>query len=139
MDQKNARQCKERWTNYLSPGINTAAWTRDEEALLIQKYAEFGPRWVAITKFFPNRTDSMLKNRFNRLRRVGQKARHLLADDSIAPVFRPVPASTPHLPFLTHYTLDEFEPSLDVLKIPSEDADFAGWSEPLPFDTMYFI
>jgi hypothetical protein len=78
MPGRNARQCKERWTNYLSPTLNTAAWTRDEDFLLIQKYAEFGSRWTQIASFFPNRTDSMLKNRFNRLQRREQKRRELL-------------------------------------------------------------
>jgi hypothetical protein len=75
---RNARQCKERWMNYLSPTLNTAAWTRDEDFLLIQKYTEFGSRWTQIANFFPNRTDSMLKNRFKRLQRREQKRQELL-------------------------------------------------------------
>jgi hypothetical protein len=78
MPGKNARQCKERWVNYLAPSLSTAAWTLEEDFLLIRKYAELGAKWVQIAAFFPNRTDSMIKNRFNKLQRRDQKHRELL-------------------------------------------------------------
>jgi hypothetical protein len=73
MKGKNARQCRERWFNYLCPQLNTAAWTLEEDLLLLQKYAEIGNKWVKIAKFFKNRTDSIVKNRFNKLQRNQQK------------------------------------------------------------------
>jgi hypothetical protein len=73
MGGKNPRQCRERWINYLSPALNTAAWTLAEDALLMQKYLDFGGKWVQISKCFPNRTDCMIKNRFNKLQRRGRK------------------------------------------------------------------
>jgi hypothetical protein len=69
MPGRNSRQCRERWLNYLNPALNTNAWTADEDALLKQTYAAIGPRWVCLTKFFPTRTDAMLKNRFQVLQR----------------------------------------------------------------------
>jgi hypothetical protein len=69
MGTRNARQCRDRWFNYLSSDLNTEHWTREEELLLIQKYAELGARWVAIAKFFNHRTDVMVKNHFSRLQR----------------------------------------------------------------------
>jgi hypothetical protein len=78
MPGKNARQCKERWANYLAPSLNTAAWTIQDDLMLIQKYAELGSKWVQIAAFFPNRTDAMIKNRFNKLQRRDQKHRELL-------------------------------------------------------------
>jgi hypothetical protein len=78
MPGKNVRQCKERWINYLAPVLNTAPWTAEEDYRLIQKYAELGPRWVQIAAFFSNRTDSMIKNRFNKLQRREQKRRELV-------------------------------------------------------------
>jgi hypothetical protein len=73
MNGRNPRQCKERWLNYLAPTLRSAIWTRDEDRLLLQKVRELGAKWVQIAKFFPNRTDSMVKNRFNRLKRREQK------------------------------------------------------------------
>jgi hypothetical protein len=66
---KNARQCKDRWLNYLSPDLNTHPWTDAEDCLLIRKYAEYGKHWVKIASFFQNRTDGMVKNRFLKLQR----------------------------------------------------------------------
>jgi hypothetical protein len=73
MDGKNPRQCRERWINYLAPNLKTEPWTADEDSLLMDKYCELGGRWVQITHFFPNRTDCMVKNRFNKLWRRGRK------------------------------------------------------------------
>jgi hypothetical protein len=66
---RSARQCKERCSNYLKPTLNTAPWTLEEDKLLIEKQQEYGNRWAQIAKFFPNPTDGMIKNRFNRLQR----------------------------------------------------------------------
>jgi hypothetical protein len=87
MGTKNVRQCRERWFNYLSPELNTAPWTREEERLIIQKYQEVGPRWVIIANCFPHRTDSMVKNRFKRLQRLRRRAQDLFGVDclSLAP------------------------------------------------------
>jgi hypothetical protein len=75
---KNPRQCKERWFNYLCPALNTASWSREEDMLLLQKFMEFGNKWVRIAQFFPNRTDSMVKNRFNKLQRRDRKRKELI-------------------------------------------------------------
>ena len=40
MPNRNARQCKERWCNYLSPNICKSPWTQDEDNLLLEKYKE---------------------------------------------------------------------------------------------------
>jgi hypothetical protein len=78
MAGKNPRQCRERWINYLSPALNTAAWTPAEDALLMHKYRDFGGKWVQISKCFPNRTDCMIKNRFNKLQRRGRKQQSIV-------------------------------------------------------------
>jgi hypothetical protein len=70
---KSARQCKERWVNYLMPELNLFPWFPDDDALLLQKYCELGSKWAKIAKFFPNRTDGMVKNRFHLLERKARK------------------------------------------------------------------
>jgi hypothetical protein len=70
---RNQRQCKERWFNYLSPDLKSGGWTHDEDQLLRTKVQEIGNKWVKIAKFFPYRTDSMIKNRYNQLQRKEQK------------------------------------------------------------------
>jgi hypothetical protein len=103
MGGRNPRQCRERWINYLSPGLNTAAWTAAEDALLMQKYLDFGGKWVQIAKCFPNRTDCMVKNRFNKLQRRGRKQQAIVGSIRCPPPLFQVliqgpPAVVPDLP-----------------------------------------
>ncbi|OHT13416.1 Myb-like DNA-binding domain containing protein [Tritrichomonas foetus] len=62
---RTGRQCRDRYMNYLAPNINHNRWNEQEDLLLIQKYAEFGPQWTILKRFFPGRTGNMLKNRWN--------------------------------------------------------------------------
>jgi hypothetical protein len=55
------------------PSLHTGEWTLEEDALLIEKQCQLGCKWVKIARFFPNRTDAMIKNRFNLLLRQSQK------------------------------------------------------------------
>ncbi|EAX97202.1 Myb-like DNA-binding domain containing protein [Trichomonas vaginalis G3] len=64
MKNRNARQCKERYTKYLSPDINRNPWTPEEDELLKEKLCQLGPKWVKISKLFDRRTDAALKNRW---------------------------------------------------------------------------
>lgn len=75
MQYRNPRQCRERWQNYLCPSLNRSPWTDEEDRLLLQKQRELGSRWVQISTFFHNRTDAMVKNRFQVLKRRESKHR----------------------------------------------------------------
>ena len=75
MGDRNPRQCKERWENYLNPAINTSPWTQEEDDLLIQKQLEIGSKWVTIAHFFNHRTDAQVKNRWQMLARKMKKMR----------------------------------------------------------------
>jgi hypothetical protein len=149
ISDKNARQCKERWFNYLCPELNTACWSREEDMMLVQKFLEFGNKWVRIAQFFPNRTDSMVKNRFNKLQRRDKKRKELIQRcDRLfygnflrvqtVPVPVPVAASPPEadtctIPLRTDYEPPKFEP--EVLR-----CDFWGdaivFSATEPLDCM---
>jgi hypothetical protein len=62
MRRRTARQCRERYKNYLSPKVRNRDWTEDEEELLAQKVREFGPKWAKIAVFFESRSDVNVKN-----------------------------------------------------------------------------
>jgi hypothetical protein len=62
MGRRNARQCRERFKNYLSPSFRNAPWTQSEEELLTQKVGEIGPKWSVIAKAFDGRSDVNVKN-----------------------------------------------------------------------------
>ena len=57
MPGRTGRQCRDRYQNYLCPGISRDEWTQEEERLLLEKHAEYGPQWAKISKFFQGRTE----------------------------------------------------------------------------------
>jgi hypothetical protein len=61
---RSARQCRDRWANYLCPYNKNAAWTEDEDALLVEKVKELGCRWTTIAKSFDGRSENNVKNRW---------------------------------------------------------------------------
>jgi hypothetical protein len=102
MAGRTARQCKERWMNYLSPKLNIREWRPEEDEQLIKKYSHYGNRWTKIAAFFPRRTDGMVKNRFNKLQRRStcEYKRQFLANPEFhthMPRQRPVPSIGPYM------------------------------------------
>jgi hypothetical protein len=73
MHDRTPRQCRERWKYYLAPELRQGGWADSEDALLLRKHLELGTKWAMIAKFFPNRTDTMVKNRVNLLKRKACK------------------------------------------------------------------
>ena len=64
MNNRTARQCRERYKNYLAPNMVNGPWTQIEDCLLILKYRELGPKWSKISQYFQNRSDINVKNRW---------------------------------------------------------------------------
>ena len=90
MTGRGVRQCKERWSQYLAPDIVTREWTEEEDMRLEQKVTELGRRWIHIKPFFPGRTDTNLKNRFNLLcRRRMKQWQKAITNLSIKSVYVP--------------------------------------------------
>ena len=86
MPGRNSRQCRERYQNYLSPNLSHEPWTPEEDRLLEQKLKEFGSKWVNISKYFKNRTDTMLKNRWLVLsRRLNQSKTNAVETQKVPP------------------------------------------------------
>jgi hypothetical protein len=61
---RTAKQCHERWNNYLDPDRKTNAWDSDEDIVLEQKYAELNGKFGAIRKFLPGRSFNDCQNHF---------------------------------------------------------------------------
>lgn len=62
---RNQKQCRDRYSNYLAPGICHTVWSDEEDKLLVEKYIKHGRKWSFLKTFFPNRTSNDIKNRFN--------------------------------------------------------------------------
>jgi hypothetical protein len=67
--RRDARQCRDRWCNYLSPHVVHSAWSRADDQLLEEKVAEMGRRWISIAPYFPGRTEINVRNRWNYLQK----------------------------------------------------------------------
>ena len=70
MPGKSTRQCRERYNNYLAPGIVQKPWTKEEDELVISLVKKHGSNWALIAQHFAGRrTNNHIKNRwYNHLR-----------------------------------------------------------------------
>ena len=63
-------QCRERWTNVLSPNVRQGAWTKEEDALLLGAVEKHGVgKWALVARAIPNRTDNHCWRRWKELKR----------------------------------------------------------------------
>lgn len=89
LENRTPRQCRERWTHYLSPDVATSPWTAEDDRILEEKYREFGGKWTKIKEFLPNKTAINIKNRYSLLKRKKMK-RNSQQKASIKPVQLPI-------------------------------------------------
>jgi hypothetical protein len=62
---RNAKQIRDRYINYLDPEIVKGKFSVDEDLLILDLHSKYGNRWSFIRRFIPHRSSDMIKNRFN--------------------------------------------------------------------------
>lgn len=77
METRNPRQCRERYNNYINPSLRKDNWKKEEDDLIEEKVLEFGPKWNKISKFFENRSDYSIRNRWMMLERHKAKSENM--------------------------------------------------------------
>ena len=65
MERRTAKQCRDRYTNYLVPGVFQGEWMKEEDKLLIQLYEKIGPKWSILQRYIPYRSATNIKNRWH--------------------------------------------------------------------------
>ena len=126
METRNPRQCRERWNNYVNPALRTDPWTPEEDMILDQKYAEYGPKWNKISKFFVNRSDNNIRNRWMMLarHRAKQQKSPVSPPPTPAPV-KPHPFEVPQIfmPVVREIKMAEKQPSQNSLELLGEEKE----------------
>lgn len=64
---RTARQCRERYNNYLRPNLINGPWTPEEDKLLLELFEQQGPKWALIAHSFNSRSAVNVKNRYSTL------------------------------------------------------------------------
>ena len=67
VQNRTTKQCRDRYNNYLSPGITNKPWTNEEDDLLREKVREMGNKWTEIALFFNGRGPNNIKNRWHKV------------------------------------------------------------------------
>ncbi|KAL4257294.1 MYB transcription factor 20 [Pleurotus pulmonarius] len=61
---RSNKACRKRWLHSLSPTVKKSAWTAAEDDKLLECYRSLGPRWSAIARQIPGRTDDACSKRY---------------------------------------------------------------------------
>lgn len=101
---RSNKDCRDRYFLHLSPNVVKRKWTVEEEELLLEKFKEFGSKWVKLTSFFDRRSPNDLKNRIKLIQKRKKPLRkgflpvsQTSTSDPSSPTYSPC-ASTPPLP-----------------------------------------
>ncbi|KAK8870693.1 hypothetical protein M9Y10_008580 [Tritrichomonas musculus] len=94
MPYRTPRQCRERWTNYVNPGLNKKPWSISEDMCLLMKHHDFGNKWKIIQRFFPGRSKNDIKQRIKHISNNMNKEPSYQNQQSLSPIQVPIQLSS---------------------------------------------
>jgi hypothetical protein len=62
---RNAKQIRDRYTNYLDPSVNKGKFSISEDLRILELFNFYGSKWSLIQKHLKTRSPDAIKNRFN--------------------------------------------------------------------------
>lgn len=62
---RNAKQIRDRYINYLDPNIKTGKFCLEEDQKIIQLFDKYGNKWSIIQQHISDRSADAIKNRYN--------------------------------------------------------------------------
>ncbi|PLW40181.1 hypothetical protein PCASD_12279 [Puccinia coronata f. sp. avenae] len=63
---RSGKQCRERWTNQLSPEIDHSTFRHEEDMVIITMQQSLqANKWCEVAKYLPGRPENAIKNRWN--------------------------------------------------------------------------
>jgi hypothetical protein len=91
MPARTARQCRDRYNNYLSAQIARTPWEPWEDALIARRHGELGPQWSLIAHALnAGRTPTQVKNRWASYHRLPAEPVTMDSRELIERVFGPL-------------------------------------------------
>lgn len=91
INERTARQLRNRWQRCLDPSLNRGTWTAEEDAQILQMYRDFGPQWAKMARRLNGRSGTDINNRWRFIERQQQKDENtILAQQSMVSVPQPV-------------------------------------------------
>lgn len=124
---RSGRHCRDRYRNYLAPGIFNGQWTDEEDELLMKLQEQMGPQWTSMQLNFTNRSPNAIRKRWTFLSRLQD-----IKIISIPQSQSKVEASTEEVTQAPNYFedidfLDIYDQSFEISEDVFESADFFGF------------
>lgn len=70
MKNRNEKQIRSRYVNFIFHGINRDKFTSEEDHIIVDKYSEFKNNYVQYTKYLDKRSPRQIENRFKSLKHL---------------------------------------------------------------------
>lgn len=137
LDGRSAKQCRERFTEYLDPAIDNSPFTPQEDTLILKAQAQLGNKWKDIAELIKDkaRTPTAVKVRWHYLRRRMKKTDALKQKQNILSMSQNAPSLSlpiaktvepPHVqtipsyspPQQQHHVMHQHIPSVATAPLP---------------------